>query len=79
MRSLLHNKLKVLIQAFWFVTEVSIDEILAPFCSYQEKFILDNHLDSKFVIDYHEDTPSLGGWGERGAQGDSKAGFSASH
>ena len=32
--------------------KVKINEILAPFCSYQEKFILDNHLNSIFFIHY---------------------------
>ena len=40
---------------------MNINEILAPFCSYQEKFILDNNLNSIFLIHYHEDTPSWGG------------------
>ena len=46
---------------FWFETEVNINEILAPSFSYQEKFILDTHLNSIFVIYYHEDTPSWPG------------------
>ena len=46
---------------FWFVTEVNVNETFAPSCSYQEKFILDNHSISIFGIYYHEDTPF---WGE---------------
>ena len=48
-------------QSFFDCVVVALLILLNGICSFQEKFILDNHLNSMFIIYYHKDRPSWGG------------------